>query len=147
MTYDNKKTALRQDKRKSREIVTEEDRNVGRNIRYYRKKAGMSMEKLAVHAGNLTFQQIQKYEEGKNRISASKLNRVSLALQIPIDWFFDRIIDHEGRAIRYGSKLAYPADITIEDIEIVRELKKARYAQLYSELKEEVRRLPSEQKN
>jgi transcriptional regulator with XRE-family HTH domain len=48
----------------------------------------MSQETLADHLG-LTFQQVQKYEKGTNRVSASRLAELSRALEVPIEFFFD----------------------------------------------------------
>ena len=53
---------------------------------------GVSQEKLADALG-LTFQQIQKYERGANRVSASKLYEIAAALQAPITYFFDGLAD------------------------------------------------------
>lgn len=61
---------------------------VGVRIRERRKSMRMSQAQLGKHLG-LTFQQIQKYETGVNRISASKLFETALALQTPVGWFFE----------------------------------------------------------
>lgn len=50
--------------------------------------AGLSQEKLGEALG-LTFQQIQKYEKGSNRISASRLQQISRRLEVPVSFFFD----------------------------------------------------------
>lgn len=65
----------------------EVDVTVGRNVRRIRNMLGMSQEMLAVKLG-LTFQQVQKYEKGTNRISASKLVAMSHALDCSIGQFF-----------------------------------------------------------
>ncbi len=59
-------------------------------MRARRTLIGMSQEELGKHVG-LTFQQIQKYENGMNRIAASRLWRFSLILGRPISWFFEGI--------------------------------------------------------
>lgn len=64
------------------------DLHVGALVRQRRTLLGFSQEKLG-EAINLTFQQIQKYERGHNRISASKLFDLSQALNVPITFFFD----------------------------------------------------------
>lgn len=64
------------------------DLHVGAAVRLRRKFLGMSQERLA-EALDLTFQQVQKYERGSNRISASKLFEISRALKMPIGRFFD----------------------------------------------------------
>jgi transcriptional regulator with XRE-family HTH domain len=57
-------------------------------LRQRRTLVGMSQEKLGAALG-LTFQQVQKYERGANRISASKLHEVATALSVPISYFFE----------------------------------------------------------
>jgi transcriptional regulator with XRE-family HTH domain len=64
------------------------DENVGMQLRQRRSLLGMSQEKLAEQVG-ITFQQIQKYENGANRVSASRLYEFSKVLDIPISFFFE----------------------------------------------------------
>ena len=64
------------------------DVHVGLQVRLRRKELKISQEKLAETLG-LTFQQVQKYERGANRISASKLYEIARSLQAPISWFFE----------------------------------------------------------
>jgi transcriptional regulator with XRE-family HTH domain len=64
------------------------DRHVGSRVRMQRMMLGMSQEKLADGIG-LTFQQVQKYEKGTNRISASRLQHISHILGVPVTYFFD----------------------------------------------------------
>jgi transcriptional regulator with XRE-family HTH domain len=64
------------------------DAAIGQRIRQRRMLLGMSQQKLADAMG-LTFQQVQKYEMGKNRISASRLHRLAQILQIPVSHFFE----------------------------------------------------------
>ncbi len=66
------------------------DVHVGGRVKARRTLIGMSQEELGTHVG-LTFQQIQKYEKGMNRIAASRLWRFSLVLGRPISWFFEGI--------------------------------------------------------
>jgi transcriptional regulator with XRE-family HTH domain len=68
------------------------DLHVGARIRLRRRMQGVSQEKLADALG-LTFQQVQKYERGANRVSASKLYEIAAALQAPITYFFDGLAD------------------------------------------------------
>ncbi len=63
------------------------DEHVGVQLRQRRSLLGLSQEKLAEHVG-ITFQQIQKYENGANRVSASRLYELSKALDIPVEFFF-----------------------------------------------------------
>lgn len=69
------------------------DLHVGSMIRSRRKALGMTQQELARAIG-LTFQQVQKYERGVNRISASKLYDTSMALKTPISLFFRGIDNH-----------------------------------------------------
>ena len=64
------------------------DRHVGSRVRMRRIMLGMSQEKLGEGLG-LTFQQIQKYEKGTNRIGASRLQRISEILQVPVSFLFE----------------------------------------------------------
>jgi transcriptional regulator with XRE-family HTH domain len=64
------------------------DKHVGSRVRMRRMMLGMSQEKLGDALG-LTFQQVQKYEKGSNRIGASRLQQISLILQVPISFFFE----------------------------------------------------------
>ena len=64
------------------------DRHVGSRVRMRRMMLGMSQEKLGDALG-LTFQQVQKYEKGTNRIGASRLQQISNSLQVPVSFFFD----------------------------------------------------------
>ncbi|TCR68909.1 helix-turn-helix transcriptional regulator [Bosea sp. BK604] len=64
------------------------DRHVGSRVRMRRMLAGISQEKLGEALG-LTFQQIQKYEKGANRISASRLQQIAKKLDVPVSFFFD----------------------------------------------------------
>jgi transcriptional regulator with XRE-family HTH domain len=64
------------------------DKHVGSRARMRRMMLGMSQEKLGDALG-LTFQQVQKYEKGTNRISASRLQHLSQILQVPVPFFFE----------------------------------------------------------
>ncbi len=64
------------------------DVHVGSRVRYRRMIIGMSQEKLGEKM-NLTFQQIQKYEKGTNRIGASRLFQLAKILEVPVGYFFE----------------------------------------------------------
>jgi transcriptional regulator with XRE-family HTH domain len=64
------------------------DKHVGARVRMRRMMLGMSQEKLG-DALSLTFQQVQKYEKGTNRIGASRLQQISHFLQVPVSFFFE----------------------------------------------------------
>lgn len=68
------------------------DIHVGSRVRLRRTLLGLSQEKLGEAVG-LTFQQIQKYERGANRIGASRLFEFSRILDVPVSFFFDDMAD------------------------------------------------------
>ncbi len=76
------------------------DVHVGGRVKAGRTLIGMSQTELGKHAG-VTFQQIQKYEKGMNRIAVSRLWQFSLILGRPISWFFEGI----GKQKRKGDDI------------------------------------------
>jgi transcriptional regulator with XRE-family HTH domain len=64
------------------------DKHVANRVRMQRMHLGLSQEKVA-NALGLTFQQVQKYEKGTNRISASRLHRLASVLQVTVPFFFE----------------------------------------------------------
>jgi transcriptional regulator with XRE-family HTH domain len=68
------------------------DLHVGARIRMRRRMQGVSQERLAEALG-LTFQQVQKYERGANRVSASKLYDIAATLRAPVSYFFEGLSD------------------------------------------------------
>ena len=78
------------------------DVHVGRRVREQRIVRGMSQEQLGTAIG-LTFQQLQKYERGTNRISASKLYAIARELDVSVAWFFEGIMAR-GRSIASSSE-------------------------------------------
>ncbi len=104
------------------------DAHVGRRVRLRRTILGMNQTKLGEALG-LTFQQIQKYERGTNRIGSSRLYELSKVLDVPVSFFFDdmppevageRAERPAGMADAEGA--AYEADILArrETLELVR---------------------------
>jgi transcriptional regulator with XRE-family HTH domain len=73
------------------------DKYVGSRVRMRRMMLSMSQEKLG-NALGLTFQQVQKYEKGTNRIGASRLQQISHILQVPVSFFFDGAPDTPARS-------------------------------------------------
>ena len=73
--------------------------HVGKRVRMRRKMLGMSQGKLGEALG-LTFQQVQKYEKGANRVGASRLQHISSILEVPIPFFFEGAPTLPGQA--YG---------------------------------------------
>lgn len=82
------------------------DKYVGSRVRMRRLMLEMSQEKLGEKLG-LTFQQVQKYEKGTNRIGASRLQHISQILKVPVSFFFDGAL---GKQADDGSSKAPVAD-------------------------------------
>jgi transcriptional regulator with XRE-family HTH domain len=83
------------------------DKHVGARVRMRRMMLSMSQEKLGDALG-LTFQQVQKYEKGANRIGASRLQQIAHILQVPVSFFFD---GRRTRSSRWGG--SSPAYVSI----------------------------------
>ncbi len=66
------------------------DTHIAKRLRLRRKELGISQSALA-EGLDIRYQQIQKYEKGTNRVSASQLYEISEQLQVPIQWFFEEI--------------------------------------------------------
>lgn len=85
--------------------TNEIDKFVGERIRLYRVMIGMNQQRLAESLG-ITFQQLQKYERGENRIGAGRLLMVAKALGIPITW----LLDEKALSQRYSPSIPAEAD-------------------------------------
>ncbi|WP_337996379.1 helix-turn-helix transcriptional regulator [Oleispirillum naphthae] len=93
------------ERRLPKNVVTENgpdpiDVHVGQRIRLRRNLVGMTQEQLAASVG-VTFQQIQKYERGFNRVSASRLYDIGHVLSVPISFFFQDV-NAQVAEERYG---------------------------------------------
>ena len=77
------------------------DKHVGSRVRMRRMMITMSQEKLGERLG-ITFQQIQKYEKGTNRIGASRLQQISSVLGVPVSFFFEGAPVPDGAAGGFG---------------------------------------------
>ena len=73
------------------------DRHIGSQIRARRIAIGMSQEKLGDLLG-LTFQQVQKYEKGMNRVGASRLLEIATILQVPVTYFYEGLSPEKSKA-------------------------------------------------
>jgi transcriptional regulator with XRE-family HTH domain len=93
------------------------DVHVGSRVRLRRNLLGMSQEKLG-DAISLTFQQVQKYERGTNRIGASRLYQLSRVLDVPVSFFFEEF-DHS--ALGGASELSEPGAAPYEARGVTRE--------------------------
>ncbi|MBL4805330.1 MAG: helix-turn-helix transcriptional regulator [Alphaproteobacteria bacterium] len=82
-------------KMKTKGTPNEMDIHVGQRIKVRRSLLGLSQEKLAESVG-VTFQQIQKYERGTNRVSAGRLFELSKILDVPVNFFFEQFGKAKG---------------------------------------------------
>ena len=89
------------------------DRHVGTRVRTRRTLMGISQERLGELIG-LTFQQVQKYEKGENRISASKLWRLCQVLDVPVAYFYETCPDDGG-----NEAIARDKDIEARNIDLI----------------------------
>ena len=84
------------------------DVHVGKRVRHRRWLVGMTQQQLAELVG-IKFQQIQKYETGANRVSASRLWDISDALEVPVSFFFEGLEADQPEDA--GTMEAMPADL------------------------------------
>src|SRR5271169_4837856 len=97
-----------------RSAINLTDKHVGSRLRMRRLMLDMSQSTLADALG-LTFQQVQKYEKGSNRISASRLQQLSQILQVPVPFFFEGApaasgIPHAAKGTADAPSPAYVTD-------------------------------------
>lgn len=94
------------------------DVHVGKRVRHRRWMVGMTQQQLAERVG-IKFQQIQKYETGMNRVSASRLWDIADALEVPVSFFFEGL---DPKAQLANVEAGVPADILAdkEALELVR---------------------------
>ncbi len=119
------------------------DVHVGDRIRRRRRALGISQDKLAEALG-LTFQQVQKYERGANRVSASKLYQVARALHAPIPYFFDGLPNpafNGGVGESETSTFAHEMPLTPEEREFASNLSRIENRRVRKRLLELVRSL------
>lgn len=91
--------------RKANEI----DLKVGQRLRLRRQMLHLSQEQLATKVG-LTHQQVQKYETGATRLSASRLVQVSQVLDVPVKWFFEGVSDETAGTNPAGVTAVMPIE-------------------------------------
>jgi transcriptional regulator with XRE-family HTH domain len=87
------------------------DKHVGGRVRMRRMILGVSQTKLGEALG-IAFQQVQKYENGTNRISASRLQHISHILQVPVSFFFEEAPPVPGQHKGNGATAPTPAYVT-----------------------------------
>jgi transcriptional regulator with XRE-family HTH domain len=125
------------------------DLYVGGRIRMRRRTLGVSQEKLAEDLG-LTFQQVQKYERGANRVSASKLYEIARSLSAPISFFFDGLTDPTagpGGAEPAVDNVVHDFLMTNEGVELASIFPKIKRARVRRRLLDLVRTMADEEAN
>jgi transcriptional regulator with XRE-family HTH domain len=95
------------------------DLYVGKRLRRRRRLLGLTQQQLAESVG-IRFQQIQKYECGANRISASRLFELSEALHVPVQYFYDGLAVHEMQREAASSDLNPDVLSQKETIDLIR---------------------------
>jgi transcriptional regulator with XRE-family HTH domain len=123
------------------------DLYVGARIRMRRKLLGVSQERLAEQLG-LTFQQVQKYERGANRVSASKLHAIGTALGAPVAYFFEGFAGAgptPSGAEPDGSSLVHELVMTPEGMELASLFPRLKRARVRRRLLDLVRALVEEE--
>ncbi|MCB1507449.1 MAG: helix-turn-helix transcriptional regulator [Hyphomicrobiaceae bacterium] len=99
------------------------DVHVGNRVRMRRMMLGLSQEKLGEALG-VTFQQVQKYEKGLNRIGAGRLQTIAQVLQVPVSFFYEDAPGSDASAGSFaeGSSTSYVSDLltTSEGLELTR---------------------------
>lgn len=91
-------------------LATDIDRNVGLRIATLRKAKGLSQTELGQHVG-VTFQQIQKYENGANRISSGRLQQIAQLFGVPISMLFG-----EGEAEEHSDTFSFLGETGAVDL-------------------------------
>jgi transcriptional regulator with XRE-family HTH domain len=121
------------------------DVHVGARVRMRRKMKGISQEALAGKL-KLTFQQVQKYERGTNRISASKLYEIARALDVTIGDFFEGLDDTraEGGVSEPATPYAHAMMLTPDGIDLATAFGKLRRGKVRKRLVELVKALANE---
>lgn len=97
------------------------DRRLGQRVRTRRLEIGMSQEKLADLLG-VTFQQVQKYEKGINRIAASRLFDIAASLDMPVSSFFEGLTPARASGVAEnegGDSFIYDVLATPEGLQLV----------------------------
>ena len=96
------------------------DRVVGQRVRWRRRELKLTQERLG-ELLNLTFQQVQKYEKGVNRVSAGRLFEIASVLGVPITYFYEGaegFVEHENAQAAEGGKAHAPV-MNSETLELI----------------------------
>ncbi len=125
------------------------DQHVGLRIRLRRKELGVSQEKLADAIG-LTFQQVQKYERAANRVSASKLYEVALALDTSVAFFFEGLTSDDSidrTALKGGRSAVQDFLMTPEGMELAAVFPRIRRPRIRRRILDLVRAMTEEEED
>jgi len=95
------------------------DHHVGKRIRRRRRLLGLTQQQLAQSVG-IRFQQIQKYESGANRVSASRLFELAEALDVPVQYFYEGLQGSGETAVPEGENVASDVLSQKETLDLVR---------------------------
>ena len=117
------------------------DRHVGFRLRLARASRKLSQTDLAKASG-ITFQQVQKYEKGTNRVSASRLFEFATLLGVEISYFFDGV-DENARARIQPADEAAAFQVSPVDVEILRALWRVKDSKVKRRLLDIITSLPS----
>ena len=127
------------------------DAHVGSRVRLRRMLIGMSQEKLGELLG-LTFQQVQKYEKGANRIGASRLFDISTILNVPVQYFFEDLpnsagVQISGRTLSEPDREPFVMDFvsSAEGLQLIRAYTKVTDARVRKRILELVKSLSGEE--
>lgn len=123
------------------------DRRLGQRVRTRRLEIGMSQERLAETLG-VTFQQVQKYEKGVNRIAASRLFDIAGALEMPVSRFFEGLTSARlGGVAEEGESFIHDALATPEGAQLMSLFASIQSQKVRRRIVELVRALAEEAKN
>ncbi|MEI9803292.1 MAG: helix-turn-helix domain-containing protein [Pseudolabrys sp.] len=124
------------------------DKHVGSRVRMRRMMMSMSQEKLGDALG-LTFQQVQKYEKGTNRIGASRLQHIAQILQVPVSFFFEGAPNMPGHTgMGEAPSPAYVSDFlaTSDGLSLTKSFMKVKSSKLRRRIVELVEQLAESQR-
>lgn len=126
--------------------ANEVDRRIGQRVRTRRLELGMSQERLAELLG-VTFQQVQKYEKGVNRIAASRLYDIAGSLSVPVGHFYEGLPASAdfGVAEKPGEAFIYDTISTPEGLQLVTLFSQIKTARLRRRVIDLVRTLVEEE--
>lgn len=112
---------------------------VGKRLRQRRRLLGLTQQQLASEV-NIRFQQIQKYESGANRISASRLWAIAKALDVPVAYFFDGLNGDETKGYDVGAAHAAGANGSKAPVDVFSSKETIDLVRAFYSLSEEPRR-------